>query len=112
MKKIYSILQLLAVILFPIASGAQITVTAGSSAAALAGKLVGPGVTVLNPTVTCHDSARGIFIGTSTLSFDSGVVLSSGRARSLGPGMYGCNILGAGTASSQFASQGWTLPGD
>lgn len=62
---------------------AQITVTPGATAAALAAKLTGPGILVLNPVLTCPSNAEGIFAGTSTLSFDSGIVLTSGDAISV-----------------------------
>ena len=67
----------------------QITVTANSNAAALAAALVGPGVTVSNPVLTCANNANGTFtvapgttIGTgpTTWGIGTGVILSTGKA--------------------------------
>lgn len=58
----------------------------------LAQKLTGTGVTVLNPVLTCAGVANGVFevIGVSpslnNLGLDSGIVLTSGWAKTTGPG--------------------------
>ncbi len=62
-------------------SNAQLTITPAATAAALAAKLTGPGVLVLNPVLTCAGNAEGIFSGISSLSFDSGIVLTTGQAQ-------------------------------
>jgi len=82
MKKNYLFLIILLFPLFlaPMTSIGQITVVPSATAAVLASKLVGPGVIMLNPTLTCLATAEGTFSGTSTLSFDSGIVLTSGSA--------------------------------
>ena len=40
---------------------AQINVNPAQTAAALAAKLAGKGVTVINPVLTCHVNANGFF---------------------------------------------------
>ena len=84
----------------PLAGFAQITITSGATAAALAARLTGSGVTVMNPVLTCPTTAEGTFIGPSTLSFNSGIVLTAGLASD------------AGGAASFFASTGSGAPGD
>ena len=68
---------------------AQITVTAGSTAAALASTLVGPGVTISSPVLTCNAQANGTFTvtpgtvigtGTTVWGINTGVILSTGKA--------------------------------
>jgi gliding motility-associated-like protein len=82
MKKIsfLSVLFLLAALLYASAGNAQITVTPSATATTLANKLVGPGVIVISPTLTCPAISNGTFVGTSTLSFDSGIILTNGTA--------------------------------
>ena len=80
MRKPLFILTTLSCFLLPVLLNAQITVTPAATAAALAAKLTGPGVIVIAPTLTCASNANGIFSGTSSLSFDSGIVLTSGQA--------------------------------
>ncbi len=88
-------------------SNAQITVNSNQTAAALAQELVGTGVIVLNPTLTCPTLANGIFVVTSSnLGLDSGVVLSSGYAATVGS-QYGTN-----SAATNFASYGFGAAGD
>jgi len=59
---------------------AQITVDTNATAAALANKLLGSGVTIISPTLTCASISNGTFSGPSTLSFDSGILLTNGKA--------------------------------
>ena len=108
MKRIYTALAsvIICSALFPFISGAQIVVTPSATAVALASKLTGPGVIVLAPTLTCTPTAEGTFTGPSTLSFDSGIVLTNGRAKTTGTS-YGSN----GPASN-FASTANGTPGD
>ena len=107
MKKLYFLsITFIALFIFGIASNAQITVTPGATAAALANKLAGPGVIVLNPVLTCATNAQGIFYGPSTLSFDSGIVLTSGQAATTGL------TIGANGPASGFASTSNGTAGD
>ena len=87
-------------------SDAQITIVPGVTATALANKLAGPGVLVLNATLTCSSNAYGTFAGTSTLSFDSGIVLTSGQANTTGL------ATGANGPASGFASTSNGTAGD
>ena len=61
---------------------AQLIVTNNQTAAALASTLVGPGVTISNPTLYCATGANGKFtsINTSLVGIDSGILLTSGSA--------------------------------
>jgi gliding motility-associated-like protein len=66
-----------------ISTSAQIVVTADKTAAILANALVGTGVTILSPTLTCPGNANGIF---TTGIFDpigiaNGIVLTNGDAK-------------------------------
>jgi hypothetical protein len=107
MKKIYvSLAVLLLIVSWPLFSIAQITVVPGVTAAAMANKLAGPGVVVMNPVLTCATNAYGTFSGTSTLSFDSGIVLTSGTANTSG------GVIGVNGPASGFASTGNGTPGD
>jgi gliding motility-associated-like protein len=110
MKKFYSFITLFIVALLPLSAQAQITVQSNATAAAMASMLVGGGVVVLNPTMTCHDSAKGIFRGVSTLGFDSGVVLTSGRSNNNSAIPF--PNTGVNGPASIFASTSWSLPGD
>lgn len=67
-------------------SEAQITVSPGQLASALAQNLAGPGITVTNPILTCPTIANGIFnaTATSTLGISDGIILSTGRAQTVG----------------------------
>jgi gliding motility-associated-like protein len=59
-------------------------------------KLTGEGVIVLNPTLNCAGVANGTFsvVGTTNLGIDSGIVLTSGRAKTNGAllGVNGPNV--------------------
>ncbi len=68
-------------VLFASYSRAQLTVTTGASASALAGILAGAGVTTFGATLTCPSLAEGTFTATGTLvSMSSGIVLTNGHA--------------------------------
>ena len=64
----------------------QITINGNQTAALLAQSLVGTGVTVSNPVLTCPQNANGLFYVTlpsvSNLGLDSGIILTSGTAQS------------------------------
>ncbi len=85
---------------------AQVTVTTGVTAATLAGKLVGPGIVVMSPTLTCPSTGYGTFSGSSSLSFDSGIVLTNGLAKTITGG------YGAFGPASNFASTNTFTSGD
>ena len=106
-KKYFSArLLLIALVFFPALTRAQITVVPGVTATVLANKLVGSGVVIIAPTLTCIANAYGTFAGPSTLSFDSGIVLTNGTANTSLP-TYGCN-----SAAVNFASTANGTPGD
>jgi gliding motility-associated-like protein len=74
---------LIALLLSCIASKAdcQLAVTPNQTAIVLASKLVGPGITISAPSLTCAGQANGKFISTATpLGLDSGIVLTTGKA--------------------------------
>jgi gliding motility-associated-like protein len=110
MRKIFTSLALSIsfFLLFGSIATAQIVVAPAQTANALANKLIGGGVSITSPVLTCHDSANGIFVGVSTVGFDSGVVLTSGRSFSR-PSTF---AYGADGPASNFASTSWSLPGD
>lgn len=60
---------------------AQLTIVDNVTAAQLVNKLVGVGVITLNPTMTCRTGGAGTFAGTSNLGIDSGIVLTTGAAK-------------------------------
>ena len=64
-----------------LSTNAQITVTGGYTAAQMAAKLTGAGVTVFGATLTCPADAYGEFVVvSSSLGLDSGIVLTNGTA--------------------------------
>jgi hypothetical protein len=80
---------------------AQLSITANQTAATLASQLVGPGVVVTNPTLTCPTVANGIFSGgTSPLGIGSGIILTTGSA------------TGANNTASFFSSDNNGAGGD
>ncbi|MNU55587.1 hypothetical protein D3C71_446690 [compost metagenome] len=62
-------------------SQAQLTVIDNVTATQLVNKLVGQGVVTMNPTLTCRSTGSGTFSGTSNLGIDSGIVLTTGSAK-------------------------------
>jgi len=81
-------LLILVVFLFDNAGYSQLTVSAGSTAAALAAMLAGPGVTIASPVLTCNTTANGTFTvtpatplgGGATWPINTGIMLSTGKA--------------------------------
>ncbi len=64
-------------------SNAQISVTNSNNATNLVNRLVGPGVTFTNATITCANNGAGSFVSNqATLTMDSGIVLTTGFANS------------------------------
>ncbi|MEZ5045544.1 MAG: choice-of-anchor L domain-containing protein [Chitinophagaceae bacterium] len=105
------ILRFLVIILFLFSnfySFSQFTVTNGFTATQLVDKLVGSGVVYSNATLTCNSNANGFFSNatTSSLTMDSGIVLTTGRATT---SYLGTTISDIGTnlPASYFASTGW-----
>ena len=91
---------LLFLLLLSVEARSQLTIVPGATAAVLANKLVGSGVTILSPTLTCDPVANGTFSGTSSLSFDSGIILCNGTA------------IQAANPATFFASTALGTPGD
>ncbi|MEI8280235.1 MAG: hypothetical protein WCG87_10770, partial [Bacteroidota bacterium] len=77
MKYIFIILSFFYISLLYISPlSAQVNITGNQTAAALAQKLAGSGVTVSNPVLTCPAVANGIFsVVSSNLGLDSGIIL-------------------------------------
>jgi len=81
-------------------SAAQLTVTTGQTATALAQNLAGAGVVVLNANLTCSGLANGSFTAvSSTLGISDGIVLTTGHAAAVAgpePGLTSFNNNTAG----------------
>jgi gliding motility-associated-like protein len=62
---------------------AQLQITSNNNAQALVQKLLGPGVTVSNVTLTGHPAMTGFFnnLGGTNIGIDSGIVLTNGMAK-------------------------------
>ena len=59
---------------------AQLTVVPSGTAASLAAKLAGPGITIVSDTLICNTQANGTFVSNATpIGIDSGIILSTGR---------------------------------
>jgi gliding motility-associated-like protein len=89
---------------------AQIDVVDNQTAQALAQTLVGQGVVLLNPVLNCTGIANGKFRlvgGTTNLGIDSGIVLTSGRAMTVGSNE---GVNGPNTAAGPSQANG--APGD
>jgi gliding motility-associated-like protein len=80
-------------------SKAQVALTAGYSASALATALTGSGVTVLSPTLTCNNQANGIFTtgAVDPIGVSSGIVFNTGDVTLI------LGASSAGTESSSFS---------
>ncbi len=103
----FTVIFLFAVLAVAAPSQAQVTVASSQTALALASKLVGTGVQISGATLTCPTLANGIFtVVTSNLGLDSGIVLTTGTANTVGT-TYGVNGI-----PGNFASTGWNAPGD
>lgn len=87
-------------------ASAQVNVTSGQTAAAMAQKLAGPGITIQNPVLTCPAIANGVFnVVSSNLGIDSGIVLTTGRAATSGSS-YGINGSASSNASTNNGAAG------
>ncbi|HEY6502388.1 MAG TPA: choice-of-anchor L domain-containing protein [Chitinophagaceae bacterium] len=91
----------------------QLQVTPSNTAAALAQKIAGEGVTITNAVLTGGLNAKGFFVnqGNTQIGIDSGIVLTSGRAKTSGT-LRGLDGNGISPASSVNASNSANLPGD
>jgi len=71
----------LALLLFCNRGFGQLTITPAQSANNLAQSLAGPGITILNPSLTCATQANGRFTAVaSNLGIDTGILLTTGQA--------------------------------
>lgn len=103
----YTKLALLSSLLLTTQVEAQVTVNANQTATALAQKLAGDGVIVLNPTLVCPNDANGIFSKVvSTLPLDSGIILTTGQAATSG------SAIGVDSPEPSFATTSNNAPGD
>lgn len=104
----------IACMLFSVRANAQLQITPESNAQALVQKLLGPGITVSNVTLTAHREMTGIFnnISGTNIGIDSGIVLTNGRAKTAGVGNYGVDGNGTTTAINVDAFNSWGYPGD
>ncbi len=97
---------------------AQLQVTEVSSAQLLAQKLVGDGVIISNATITNSPSIvpTGFFVnaGGTNINIDSGIVITSGRAKTdrSAPNLFGVDGNGTNPAGTQRADNNLGLPGD
>lgn len=87
---------------------AQLNITAGQTANALAQKLVGTGVQISNASITCPSNANGVFTASTTVNIglDSGIILTSGQANTVGA------TIGANNTYTSFSTTDNTAPGD
>ncbi len=92
----------------------QLVITNEPNPVALAQRLVGEGVTISGVTFTGNSLMAGYFknLGSTNINLDSGIVLSTGRAKSAGSGSNGMDGNGTTLASNVNASNDWGLPGD
>lgn len=93
---------------------AQLIITPHPNAAALAQKLVGEGVSISNVSFTGNNLMASFFLNRANrtnIGIDSGIVLTSGRAKSVGNN-FGLDGNGLTPASGVAADNGWGLPGD
>ena len=80
-RKFYIILLSSCFVLSSLNAYCQLTVTPSMTAAVLAAKLAGPGITITAATLTCAAVANGTFVSVATpLTIDSGIILTTGRA--------------------------------
>ena len=102
---LFNFLQLLIATFYcATAAHGQLTVAAGQTAASLAATLAGPGVAVINPTLTCPAVANGTFTytGGPILSMSTGILLTNGQAAAAAgpePSLISFNDASAGDAS-------------
>ncbi|HEY6064285.1 MAG TPA: choice-of-anchor L domain-containing protein, partial [Chitinophagaceae bacterium] len=92
---------------------AQLQITSANNPVQLAQKLVGDGVIISNVSFTGNIQMTGFFKnnGATNIGIDSGIVLTSGRAKTRPPDI-GMDGNGVTPAQSVTASNLWGLPGD
>lgn len=100
-------------VFFRYISEAQLIITPHPDAQALAQRLVGEGVSISNVSFTGNSLMASFFKnrGFTNINLDSGIVLTSGRAKTLGT-FFGVDGNGTTPASGIDADNGWGLPGD
>lgn len=85
-------------------TAAQISITDNQTALQLATNLTGGGVAISNATLNCPGVSNGIFnVTSSNLGLDQGIILTSGRAKTIATDI-GAN--GAGTSSTPSLATG------
>lgn len=89
------------------------TVNNVTSAAQLAQKLVGDGISISNVSFTGNLQMAGTFkkTGNQQPLLDSGIILTTGTAKTVGANI-GVNNTNGNIASNNFASKSWGLNGD
>jgi len=99
-------------ILYNFSSSAQLSVTSVANAQTLVQRLVGNGILVSNVSLTAAPVSTGFFnnISGTSIGIDSGIVLTSGRAKT--NGLFGLDGNGFTPASNALADQDNGMPGD
>lgn len=100
-------------ILIHCTTNAQLQIIPESSGMALVQKLLGQGVTVSNVSLVADPQATGFFnnISGTAIGIDSGIVLSTGKAKSVGTN-WGFDGNGTTQAFAANASTSLGMPGD
>jgi gliding motility-associated-like protein len=98
--------------LFPVmlayASHAQVNITSNQTAAVLSQKLAGAGITIMNPLLNCPSGANGVFdVVSSNLGLDSGIILTTGRAMTVGGNSGANNAQFVGVNNNASLNNGW-----
>jgi gliding motility-associated-like protein len=107
MRYILNTIVVFIVLAISISVKAQITITTETNPLNLARKILGSGVTILNPQYTGGTVSAGIFKAVpGSFPLDSGIVLTTGRAKSI-PGSAG--VDGPASLNPSFPSN---TPGD
>ena len=84
---------------------AQLTVSSSNNATELAQKIVGQGVTILNPVYKGTAVSAGFFNDrTGTIGIDSGIVLTTGRVVSIGTTGNGIGVNGSAGLKAGYAN--------
>ncbi|RYZ49783.1 MAG: hypothetical protein EOP49_15435, partial [Sphingobacteriales bacterium] len=105
-KRVFRSIAVLLLLLPAVSLPAQVNVTSSYSAQALASRLAGEGITVLNPVLNCPSKANGLFTSsTGSPGIDSGIVLSTGYVASV-TGVNGVDGLSGSLASYNFGAAG------
>ncbi|HNR17150.1 MAG TPA: choice-of-anchor L domain-containing protein [Chitinophagaceae bacterium] len=113
-KRLHPFFLLLLTCLTSYITEAQLIITQHPDATALAQKLVGDGVSISNVSFTGNSLMASFFLNRANrtnIGIDSGIVLTSGRAKTAGNN-FGVDGNGITPASAVEADNGWGLPGD